>query len=288
MTADLGFGVVEEFRDRFPGRFVNVGVAEQLMIGVASGLTSEFERVFAYSIGSFASLRCLEQIRNDVCYHNLSVCIVSVGAGTMYGTHGFSHYAVEDIAALRALPNIRIYNPANAVEVSHCLEAIIGTQGPCYLRLGREHLTDIVFTPRSGDQLWSKQKDGSDSNLVVSGSLLNEALEASRYLESAGVSVAVYSCPQAWPIDPDLIEELGDRPLITLEDHCISGGFGSGLLEIKSRIGAPSPALLLGYGDISSGFVGRDAYMREQAGLGGDSLRARIAAWFDTVRSPMG
>src|SRR3972149_5341558 len=137
VVGDLGYSVVEPFRDKFPGRFLNVGVAEQNMTGVAAGLSREGFKVFTYSIANFPTLRCLEQIRNDVCYHGLDVTVVAVGGGFMYGSLGASHHATEDIGILRVLPNLRIYAPSVPEQLHPIMEDILTSSGPAYLRLGR-------------------------------------------------------------------------------------------------------------------------------------------------------
>src|SRR3989442_15702127 len=137
LTGDLGYTVLEGFRERFPDRFVNVGVAEQNMTGVAAGLALSGKIVFTYSIANFPILRCLEQVRNDVCYHKANVKIVAVGGGLAYGALGSTHHATEDIAILRALPEMVVVAPGDPQEAEAATRAIAEHPGPCYLRLGR-------------------------------------------------------------------------------------------------------------------------------------------------------
>ena len=137
IVGDLGYSVVEQFAERFPERYLNVGVAEQNMTGVAAGMALCGKVVFTYSIANFPTLRCLEQIRNDVCYHNVSVKIVSVGGGLAYGSLGMSHHGSEDIAILRSLPNMVVVAPGDPIEARLATEAIASHSGPCYLRLGK-------------------------------------------------------------------------------------------------------------------------------------------------------
>src|SRR3990172_1275286 len=132
LTADMGFGLVEQFADRFPSQYINVGVAEQNMIGVATGLALEGKKVFCYSIANFPTMRCLEQIRNDVCYHNLPVCIVSGGAGLWYGALGMTHHAVEDIAVMRCLPNMAVVSPYSTDKMVESVKNIYANSKPCY------------------------------------------------------------------------------------------------------------------------------------------------------------
>ena len=143
LTGDLGFGVVEKFGTKFPDRFWNCGVAEQSMIGIAAGLAKSGMRPFVYSIANFPTFRCLEQIRNDICYHNLPVTIVSVGAGLGYGTLGYTHHGIEDIAALRSLPNISIYSPSDPIDVANVVTRISQNPAPTYLRLGKNNGYEI-------------------------------------------------------------------------------------------------------------------------------------------------
>ena len=137
VTGDLGFGVLDKFQQELPKQFINAGVAEQTMMGMAAGIASTGKRVFVYSIGNFPTLRCLEQIRNDVCSMNNSVVVVSVGAGYAYGSQGYTHHALEDIAIMRALPNMDILVPADPQEASLLTTHLANTQKPSYLRLGK-------------------------------------------------------------------------------------------------------------------------------------------------------
>src|SRR5712691_10038528 len=137
VVGDLGFGVVEPFVERFPARFFNAGVAEQNMTGIAAGLALSGKTVFTYSIANFPTLRCLEQIRNDVCYHNANVKVVAVGGGFAYGALGMTHHATEDLAIMRALPGMVVVAPGDPLETELATRAIVSHSGPCYLRLGR-------------------------------------------------------------------------------------------------------------------------------------------------------
>ena len=137
LTADLGFGVLDRFARELPRQFLNVGVAEQNMTGIAAGLALEGKTVFTYSIGNFNTLRCLEQIRNDLCYHQAKVKIVSIGGGFCYGPLGVSHHATEDLAIMRALPRMTVVAPGDVTETILATRSIYQTPGPGYLRLGR-------------------------------------------------------------------------------------------------------------------------------------------------------
>ena len=137
MVGDLGFSVVENFCKKYPNNFINAGIAEQNMSGIAAGLASEGYRVFTYSIGNFNTFRCAEQIRNDIDYHNFAVTIVSVGGGLSYGSLGYSHHLIQDYALMRSFPNMTLYTPSTITQVKQCLKQIIKSKSPSYLRLGR-------------------------------------------------------------------------------------------------------------------------------------------------------
>src|SRR5439155_3322307 len=179
VVGDLGFGVVERFARRFPDRFVNVGVAEQNMTAIATGLALNGKVVFTYSIGNFATLRCLEQIRNDICYHNANVKIVAVGGGVAYGNLGYTHHAIEDIAIMRTLPNITVVAPGDPVEADLATRAIVAREGPCYLRLGKAG-EPIVHSAEPAFELGKAlvMRPGKGVTLISTGGMLKTTCEA--------------------------------------------------------------------------------------------------------------
>ena len=187
LCADLGYSVLEPFRDRFPDRFVNVGVAEQNMIGIASGLAHAGKVAFCYSIANFPTLRCLEQIRNDVCYHDCNVNIVSVGGGVAYGAQGYTHHAVEDLAVMRALPNVVVAAPGDPLEVRSLTHALANHAGPCFLRLGKAGeavVHNAVPVVKVGQAL--PLREGGDVMLISTGGTLEPTLHAAERLRQRG------------------------------------------------------------------------------------------------------
>lgn len=224
MVGDLGFSVVEPFAAEFPDRFLNVGIAEQNMTGMAAGLASEGHHVFTYSIANFPTLRCIEQFRNDVCYHNLPVTIVAVGAGLAYGNLGYSHHAVQDIACLRGMPDITLMSPADPGETKACLQYIVSNPGPSYLRLGKAGEPELY---NSGPSLFGPVLVAGSSNatlgIVATGSILAEALAASEGMKN----IAVYSFPILSPVQEKSLECLWQHQhLISVEEHVREGGLG--------------------------------------------------------------
>jgi transketolase len=241
LCGDLGYSVLEPFAARFPGRFVNVGVAEQNMTGLAAGLATCGKIVFTYSIANFPVIRCLEQIRNDVCYHNLDVKIVAVGGGLAYGSQGYTHHGVEDLAVTRVLPNMTVLAPGDPVEAALATRAIAERRGPCYLRLGKAgepvvHRTAPDFVVGRAITL----RTGTDVTLISSGATLELTVAAADALSRRGVSVRVLSMPTLQPLDHDAvaaaIRETGG--IVTVEEHGV-GGLGSAVAEVVAEIGAP-------------------------------------------------
>ena len=236
IIGDLGFSVVEPFVKEFPERFLNAGVAEQNMIGMATGWSlAENKIVFVYSIANFPTFRCLEQIRNDVCYHKANVKIVSVGGGLTYGSAGFSHHAIEDLAIMRALPGMVVSAPADAYETDTATRLAVETEGPFFVRIGKNNEPNIHEGPCSfglGEPIVHR-KDG-DILLVSIGTLLNEVIEAAALLEGKNLQVSVVAIPFLKPLDEESFKEilLSKKAVVTVEEHSGLGGLGSVISEI--------------------------------------------------------
>jgi transketolase len=273
VTGDLGYSVLEEFRDTLPLQFINAGVAEQAMASLCAGMAHVGKRVFMYSIVNFATFRCLEQIRNDIAYHGLDVCIVAVGAGTSYGTLGYSHHGLEDIAVMRALPNMKIFSPADRFEVEACLDRVLDLGGPSYLRLGHE--PEVALHP--GPFEWSggpiELRAGTDVSAVSTGNVLALVVEAADLLEREGISVQVVSMPLVSPINlKDLLLIVQNRPIVTVEDHSVAGGLGTCLLESLNEAKAFRPLVRVGYPATGVEEEGTQNYLRASVGLSTESV----------------
>src|SRR5215470_11967986 len=194
LVGDLGFAVTDAFRKRFPGRFLNVGVAEQNLTGVAAGMALSGKIVFTYSIANFPVLRCLEQIRNDVCYHHANVKVVAVGGGLAYGSLGVSHHATEDLAVMRSLPGMVVVAPGDPIETDLATAAVAAHSGPCYLRLGRAgeakvHQDGIHFELGKAVEV----RDGEDLTIVSTGGMLQTAVRVADLLKIQGLNARVLS-----------------------------------------------------------------------------------------------
>ena len=280
VVGDLGFGVVEEFARRFPERFVNVGVAEQNMTGVASGIALSDKVVFTYSIGNFPTLRCLEQIRNDVCYHNANVKIVAVGGGFAYGSLGMTHHATEDLAIMRALPNMTVIAPGDPIEAEAATRAVIASAGACYLRLGRAgepivHSQAIDF--RIGRAI--SLRSGKDLTLIATGSMVPCALSVAQRLEDHDISVSVLSMHTLKPLDVEAIETAArdTKAIATLEEHSKLGGLGGAVAEVLAEISNRSVSFIrIGVDSTFVSRAGSQQYLRKQVGLTTEDITARL------------
>lgn len=270
VVGDLGYSVVEPFAAEFPDRFLNAGVAEQNMTGIAAGLAFEGYHVFTYSIGNFPSLRCLEQVRNDICYHDLPVTVVSVGAGFAYGNLGYSHHAVQDIAIMRTLPHMKIFSPADSRETRCCMDALVASPKPSYLRIGKSGEEDLYPELLHGhievDRAPVTVRDGGGSiALAATGSILKVAIEAAADLEHTGVDVAVFSCPRLSPTCQDFFDPLWRyRTIVSLEEHVFAGGLGS-ILREQSPEGVKVQSLAVDQSRPHC--VGSQDFLRSQHGL---------------------
>jgi len=273
LVGDLGFGVVEAFASELPEQFLNVGVAEQNMIGVAAGLASGGFKVFVYSIANFPTFRCLEQIRNDVCYHHLDVTIVSVGAGVSYGTLGYTHHAVEDISIMRSLPGIRILSPADPTEARMAVKEVLSKHGPSYIRLAKNgepvlHASDTL--KGLGEPLILRE--GKDITIIATGSVVAECLAAAELLEARGVAVEVVSCPTIKPLSQRWLSTLATKRLLTVEEHTLAGGFGSAILEGLNELGYQVRLRRVGLRESQLSELGSAPYLRQVHGLSPASI----------------
>ncbi len=282
ITGDLGFGVLHRFWDRFPARFLNAGVAEQLMTGVATGLAMEGRIVCTYSIANFPTLRCLEQIRNDAAYHDANVKVVAIGGGFSYGALGMSHHATEDLAILRALPQVTVFAPGCDWEAQECTSAMLRQPGVCYLRLdkstagitGRPGETFEVGVPRT-------LREGSALTLITCGGILGEVLGAADMLARDGIAVRVLSIPTLKPLRSEQIIAAARETdgILTVEEHVLTGGLGSTIAEVLMDVGVqPRRFLRLGISGGYSSIVGSQEYLRRRHGLDASSIATRARA----------
>jgi transketolase len=283
VVGDLGFGVVTDFAARYPNQFLNAGISEQNMTGVAAGMALAGRTVFTYSIANFPTLRCIEQIRNDVCYHGANVKIVCVGGGYAYGSLGMTHHATEDVAVMRSLPAMKIVAPGDPVETRLAVRAMVNDPSPYYLRLGRAgepvvHREDVDFAIGRAITV----RKGSDATLISTGGMLDSCIKAACMLGEEGRSVGVISMHTLKPLDLAALTKAArsNGPVLTVEEHSEIGGLGSAVAEVLMQAGFSGVFRKIALPDKFSSVAGDYQYLRALAGLDVDSIA-------DTVRRAM-
>lgn len=270
IVGDLGFSVVEPFADEFPDRFINAGVAEQNMMGVAAGMASEGYHVFVYSIGVFPTFRCAEQIRNDVAYHNFPVTIVTVGGGLAYGALGYSHHVVQDYALIRSLPNMLIAAPGDPMETRACVRYLLKNPQPSYLRLAKagepSFHTDV---PEVEPGVWlpvvtAGNQEISGRTLLTTGGALAIAMgwkQGGHFLHHSIASMPLWG-QAAKAMQATQVSAM--QRVVTVEDHLLDGGFGAWLLESVANEGGLSERIRIrGLDPVVCGTVGSQAALNE-------------------------
>tara|TARA_B100000900_G_C20597394_1_gene723991 strand:+ start:1328 stop:2248 length:921 start_codon:yes stop_codon:yes gene_type:complete len=271
LTGDLGFGVFDEFSKIFPENFINVGVAEQNMTGIASGLALEKKIVFTYSIANFSTLRCLEQIRNSACYHDLNVNVVSIGGGFSYGPLGISHHATEDLSIMRSLPNIKVISPSTLIEVEKVTELIVEDKGTTYLRLdksfGEDRCNDFNNFSLGKARMLS---EGTDCTIFVTGGILEEVWKVYDELQKKGYKIRVVSVPTIKPLDKEVIKNACNETggIICVEENTLDGGLGSAVGELILDFSYNIKKFLrIGLKSQFSSIVGSQSYLRKKYNL---------------------
>ncbi|MBR0779570.1 transketolase [Bradyrhizobium diazoefficiens] len=279
LCGDLGYSVLEPFAAKFPDRFINVGVAEQNMAGMAAGIALSGKTVFIYSIGNFPTLRCLEQLRNDVCYHGADVKVVAVGAGYAYGSQGYTHHALEDAGIMSMLPGIEVFVPCDPNEVRAATRLIASSGKPSYLRLSRQGepaLGSVVTDIRKPRIL----REGRDVVILASGPIASRALEAANALSVRGRDVGVVSVSCLKPLDEAAIRDAvrGASLVVTLEEHILRGGLFSMVAGAFAGDAQRPPVTGIGIpeqGGKTSSAGSREALL-DAAGLSVEAIVARI------------
>jgi transketolase len=281
LTADLGFTVVEPFAERFPGRFFNVGVAEQNMVGIATGLADAGYIPYVYSIASFATLRPYEFIRNGPVHQRLPVRVVGVGGGFDYGMNGPSHHALEDVAIMRAQPGMTVIAPADFEQARAALQATHSLPGPVYFRLGKDDSARAAglegrFRLGRAETIGA----GGDLLLVATGSIARNAVAAAGALAARGVDTTVLVAASVSPPPADDLAEALERfdAAVTVEAHYVNGGLGSLVCEVAAEHGLPCRIVRCGVRELEPGRSGSEAYLNETHGLSVDKLVATCTA----------
>lgn len=280
LSGDIGNRLFDKFRAARPDRYFNCGVAEQNMIGVAAGMGMNGLRPFVYTIAPFATTRCLEQIRTDVCYHHAPVTIVGVGAGLGYAGLGPTHHSCEDLAMLRCLPNMIVLAPADAWEVRAAVRAVLRQDRPAYIRIGKKGEPVIHKGPITDFEIGKAItiRPGEDVALLSTGNMLPVALETADRLAEAEISAEVVSFHTVKPLDEARLADAFARfkVVATLEEHSVIGGFGAAVAEWAMDRGSHTRLLRVAAPDAFFKLSGEQDYARECLGLTADHISSDI------------
>ncbi len=269
LTGDLGYGLFDEFREEYPRQFLNCGVAEQNMVGVAAGLSSEGLLPIVYSIGNFLVLRAAEQIRNDIVAPGRPSLLVAAGAGFTYGAAGYSHHLTEDLAFLRSLPTLQVFTPALPSDVEPMMDQWLATLMPTYLRLDRPLAVHVETTEPFTRGQWRQLNEGETVGLFSIGSSLELSLETAALLKAANISSRIVDCNQLTGLDAESVSAnlAGLSVIASIEEHSIRGGLGSLLAEELTARGSSTRLLRFGLGRPYAKRVGPPGYLRQQCGM---------------------
>lgn len=282
LTGDTGFAILDEYQKLFPHRYLNVGLSEANMIGISAGLALNKKIVFVYGIVPFVTMRCFEQVRNDLCYQKLPVKIIGVGGGLTYGSAGATHHSIEDIAVMSCLPNMNVICPGDPVETSYAVEASMNLDCPAYIRLGKSgepilHKDIKSFTIGRGIVM----RKGDGIAIISTGNMLETALHVSNKLMENNIESCVISMHTVKPIDRKLIIQTASKckTIVTIEEHNIIGGLGSMVGNVIVEEFLPAKLIKFGIPDKYVDTVGEQQYLRNYFGLGEEQITNRILSY---------
>ena len=276
IKADTAY--IPDFQQAFPNQYLDVGIAEQNMIGVAAGMALEGKIPFTYSIVNFATMRCLEQVRTQVAFNNLNVKIVSCGTGFDYGPLGATHHATEDLSIMRVIPNLTIFSPCDPIETVAVTKAAFAIDGPCFIRIGHGGEPNLHSSLIKNFQVGKVYtlKEGEDIKIFVTGSIAGEVMAAAVELGEKGHDVGVYSFPTIKPIDRDFIFECVHQAkiILSVEEHSIIGGFGGAVAEVIAEASEKSAVFRrIGINDIFTDTIGDKEYLKSVYSLDKESIK---------------
>jgi len=277
-------GGLWSFVQSFPERYVEVGISEQNAIGICAGLAAEGYIPVVVAITPFITMRCYEQIRDDIGYVNMNVKIVGSGGGLAYSTLGSTHEAVEDIAIMRTIPNMMILTPGDAYEVEAVLKAAIEHVGPVYIRMPRQAQEDIADSSKRNFELGRAEilEAGDDVALLACGTMVKEAQRAAAILKGQGINATVADFPTVKPLDTQAVISLHKRckMLVTIEEHSVVNGFGSAVADAVSSIRIPAPVYIMG---VEEGAKNTGPYreLLEEYSLTGSQIAEKIIKLYE-------
>lgn len=286
LTADMGAFSLVRFKKDLPKQYINVGVAEQNMVSVAAGLALSGKTAFVYTIVPFATMRCYEQIKVDLCCMNLPVTVIGIGAGFTYGSDGPTHHATQDIAVMRTLPEITILNPSDSVMTQAFVKIAYKSTGPVYVRIEKGKLP-LIYDEVNSDFLdgIAQTRKGSDLNIVSTGIMVHKAHEVAEILSRYSISVGVVDLYRIKPLNTELLLKYvaDSKSIVTLEENSATGGIGSAVAEALSDNVCNKPLKRLAIPDIHCFESGERELLHACYGLDTDSIVKSIVEWHGEI-----
>jgi len=279
LTGDLGFKLFDDFRAKHPERFLDVGVAESNMSGIAAGLSLSGKNVYCYSIIPFLIMRAYEHIRNDIAYQNLNVKLIGAGGGFTYGLEGFTHYGLEDLAIMRMLPNMSVVVPADPIEARALAEASVEYEGPIYIRLGRTGEPSIHDKPvdfKIGRHIMLDE--GKDVAILTMGSMVYISKLVIDKLKQDGINATLINMHTIKPLDKDIIQQVASthNAIFAVEEHYVHGGLGSAVGEVLIESGYKGRFERMGIPEKLEKYIGKADFLRSKYGLSEEGIYERI------------
>lgn len=288
LTGDHGYALFDEFRSRCPGQYINAGIAEQNMVGMAAGLARAGFRPFVYGLAAFVPVRTVEQIKLDIAHDDLPVVLLGDGAGFVYSHLGTSHQSTEDVACTRAIPGLAVLSPADRHEMVACMEHAYMSKGPVYLRMGKSDRGDVHLGPlralAPGRLIAVKSGRQDRPALIATGSMVRTALDIAK----GDVDAAVWSAPSLKPLGAQDVcaAAAAATGVVTLEEHSVMGGLGSAVAEILAEH-APTRMLRIGVSDRFSEHCGTHSYLLREHGLDNETVRDHINRFIAALKNPI-
>jgi transketolase len=283
LTGDHGYALFDEFRRECPKQYINAGIAEQNMVGMAAGLARTGFRPFVYGLSAFVPVRVIEQIKLDIAHDNLPVVLIGDGAGFVYSHLGTSHQSTEDISCTRAIPNLAIYSPSDKFEMNMCMTSAYKSNSPVYLRMGKSDKGDVhslkLDSISIGDLLPIIVPENSHLAFIATGSMVQTALNL---VKTDFTEASVWSAPFIKPLNKDQIIKICSRSkaIVVIEEHSVIGGLGSAISEITSEH-YPIKILRVGVEDRFSHFCGSYEYLLKEHRLNQSSISKKIMDFLD-------
>jgi len=285
LTGDHGYSLFDEFRKRCPEQYINAGIAEQNMVGMAAGLARVGFRPFVYGLAAFIPIRTLEQIKLDISHDDLPVVLLGDGAGFVYSHLGTSHQSTEDIACTRSIPQLQVLSPADRFEMTAAMEYAYATMGPVYIRMGKADLGDVhngpIISLQQGRLIKIRDGRADRPGLIATGSMVRAAVDI-----ATSLNLMVWSAPILKPLDVDDVcaAARATHGLVTLEEHSVLGGIGAAVTEIISEY-QPTRVLRIGVADRFSEHCGTYSYLLREHGIDTESVRKRVWAYCQLIAS---